>query len=58
MRRKGQCRSQTEGKTKRSDTCQLKTIGGLPRKAYCAARGYKLRNYHLFCAHANKVNFR
>ena len=57
MRRKGLSfrASQTPGKSK-VETCQLISIGGLPRKAYCKGRGYKLRNYGEFCAFGDRVN--
>ena len=47
--------SQTPGHKKRADTCQSTSIGGLPRKAYTASRGYKLRNYHEFCEHSDRL---
>ncbi len=48
-------KSQTAGSTK-GPTCQLRAIGGNPRKAYCAARGHKLKGYAEFCAWSDSVN--
>jgi len=55
QRHRGTPKSQTRGADK-SKTCSLSSIGGLPRKAYTAARGYKLRGYSEFCAFGDKVN--
>jgi hypothetical protein len=48
--------SQTPGNKKRSDTCQLSSIGGLPRKVYSKARSYKLRQYAEYCDFMTRVN--
>lgn len=48
--------SQTPGNKKRSDTCQLSPVGGLPRKAFMKARSYKLRQYPEWVAFVTQLN--
>lgn len=48
--------SQTPGKTKRSDTCQLTPVGGLPRKAFTRARSYKMKQYPEWVDFVTKLN--
>ena len=55
IRKKGKG-SRTPGNKKRSDTCQLTSVGGLPRKAFMKARSYKLKQYPEWCDFIAKLN--
>lgn len=48
--------SRTPGSSKRSDTCQLTSVGGLPRKAFMRARSYKMREYPTWVKFVSDLN--
>ncbi len=50
--------SQTPGHKKNAKTCQLTTIGGLPRKAFARARSRKYKQYEAYCEFFDKINGR